>query len=236
MFTGIVEEVGTVARVTPGARAAILRIKAGVVTRDLALGDSVAVNGCCLTVVAHDAAAFSVEAVHETLERSTAGALGAGDRVNLERALAVGGRLGGHIVSGHVDGVGRVERVEADGDARLFTISAPAEVMRYVVHKGSIAVDGISLTVTRAEAGSFTISVIPHTVASTTLAERRAGDAVNLESDVIGRYVERLMGLGPAPGAGAGRAEGPAGAPTGARAAPGHGGVDADLLARFGFM
>lgn len=248
MFTGLVEEVGTVERVTPGRQAAILRIRAGVVTRNLAIGDSVAVNGACLTVVAHGAASFSVEAVHETLERSTTGALRAGSRVNLERALAVGGRLGGHIVSGHVDGVGTVERVEPDGSASRYTVAADPHVMRYVVEKGSIAVDGISLTIASMTPSSFTVSVIPHTGQATTLAERRAGDKVNLETDVIGRYVERLMGLGAAgspPPADASRAQAtsdpqaarPAGGQRPAQAAcPGASPVDASLLARCGFL
>lgn len=229
MFTGIVEEVGTVLRVTPGRQAATLRIKAGIVTRDLALGDSVAVNGACLTVVAHDAAAFSVEAVHETLDRTTTGALGPGSRVNLERALAVNGRLGGHIVSGHVDGIGRVERVESDGDAVIYAIAADARVMRYVVDKGSIAVDGISLTVARTTDSGFTLSVIPHTAGATTLADRRVGDRVNLETDVIGRYVEKLMRLGPVGG------DGP-GVPTPAGGVGNSAGVDAGFLARCGFL
>lgn len=248
MFTGLVEEVGTVERVTPGRQAAILRIRAGVVTRGLAIGDSVAVNGACLTVVAHGAASLVVEAVHETLERSTTGALRAGSRVNLERALAVGGRLGGHIVSGHVDGVGTVEHVEPDGSARRYTVAADPHVMRYVVEKGSIAVDGISLTIASLTPSSFTVSVIPHTSQATTLAERRAGDKVNLETDVIGRYVERLMGLG---AAGSPQAQGSplAQAVSGSQGAqpardrqpardarPATSPVDASLLARCGFL
>lgn len=239
MFTGIVEEVGTVLRVTPGRQAATLRIKARTVTQGLALGDSVAVNGACLTVVAHDAAAFSVEAVHETLDRTTTGALGPGSRVNLERALAVNGRLGGHIVSGHVDGIGRVERVESDGDAVIYAIAADARVMRYVVDKGSIAVDGISLTVARTTDSGFTLSVIPHTAGATTLSDRRVGDRVNLETDVIGRYVEKLMRLGPAGGGGAGDAASAGGAKGGTGASTGVGasaGVDAGFLARCGFL
>ncbi|HJC40082.1 MAG TPA: riboflavin synthase [Candidatus Intestinimonas pullistercoris] len=193
MFTGIVEEVGTVERVQRGARSAVLHIKARTVPEDLRLGDSVAVNGVCLTVVSHHAGGFAADVMHETLDRSALADLRSGSRVNLERAMAANGRFGGHIVAGHVDGTGRIARLRRDDNAVWYTIQAGPEVLRYVVEKGSIAVDGISLTVARVEADRFSLSVIPHTAAVTTLGERRTGDRVNLECDVIGKYVEKLL-------------------------------------------
>ena len=193
MFTGIVEEVGTVERVQRGARSAVLHIKARTVPEDLRLGDSVAVNGVCLTVVSHHAGGFAADVMHETLDRSALSDLRSGSRVNLERAMAANGRFGGHIVAGHVDGTGRIARLRRDDNAVWYTIQAGPEVLRYVVEKGSIAVDGISLTVARVEADRFSLSVIPHTAAVTTLGERRTGDRVNLECDVIGKYVEKLL-------------------------------------------
>lgn len=193
MFTGIVEEVGTVERVQRGARSAVLHIKARTVPEDLRLGDSVAVNGVCLTVVSHHAGGFAADVMHETLDRSALADLRSGSRVNLERAMAANGRFGGHIVAGHVDGTGRIARLRRDDNAVWYTIQTGPEVLRYVVEKGSIAVDGISLTVARVEADRFSLSVIPHTAAVTTLGERRTGDRVNLECDVIGKYVEKLL-------------------------------------------
>ena len=193
MFTGIVEEVGTVERVQRGARSAVLHIKARTVPEDLRLGDSVAVNGVCLTVVSHHAGGFAADVMHETLDRSALADLRSGSRVNLERAMAANGRFGGHIVAGHVDGTGRIARLRRDDNAVWYTIQAGPEVLRYVVEKGSIAVDGISLTVARIEVDRFSLSVIPHTAAVTTLGERRTGDRVNLECDVIGKYVEKLL-------------------------------------------
>ena len=193
MFTGIVEEVGTVERVQRGARSAVLHIKARTVPEDLRLGDSVAVNGVCLTVVSHHAGGFAADVMHETLDRSALADLRSGSRVNLERAMAANGRFGGHIVAGHVGGPGRIARLRRDDNAVWYTIQAGPEVLRYVVEKGSIAVDGISLTVARVEADRFSLSVIPHTAAVTTLGERRTGDRVNLECDVIGKYVEKLL-------------------------------------------
>ena len=193
MFTGIVEEVGTVERVQRGARSAVLHIKARTVPEDLRLGDSVAVNGVCLTVVSHHAGGFAADVMHETLDRSALADLRSGSRVNLERAMAANGRFGGHIVAGHVDGTGRIARLRRDDNAVWYTIQAGPEVLRYVVEKGSIAVDGMSPTVARIEVDRFSLSVIPHTAAVTTLGERRTGDRVNLECDVIGKYVEKLL-------------------------------------------
>lgn len=189
MFTGIVEEVGEVVAMDAGR----LRIAASRVLEDLREGDSICVNGACLTVVAREAGAFAVHVVPETLRRTNLGSLKPGDGVNLERALRADGRLGGHIVQGHVEATGRLEEVRPDGEALMMTFSAPREVMRYVVEKGFIAVDGVSLTVVNCDWRTFTISVIPYTRDHTVLGRRRVGDAVNLETDVVARYVERLM-------------------------------------------
>lgn len=193
MFTGIIEEVGRVQAVRRGARSAVLQIAANTVTADLNIGDSVAVNGVCLTVTELTSGGFAADVMPETLSRSNLGALALASRVNLERALAAGGRFGGHIVSGHIDGVGRVQSVRRDDNALWYDIAAAPELLRYVVEKGSVAVDGISLTVARVNAAGFAVSVIPHTAAVTALAERRAGDSVNLECDILAKYVEKLL-------------------------------------------
>lgn len=197
MFTGIIEELGTVERVTRGRVSAVIAIRAEHILSDLKIGDSVAVNGVCLTATGLTGHGFTADVMHETLDRSALAGLGPGSRVNLERAMAANGRFGGHIVAGHVDGVGTIAAIEQDDNAIWFTITAPAQVLRYVVEKGSIAIDGISLTVARVETDRFAVSVIPHTAAVTLLGQRRTGDRVNLESDIIGKYVERL--LRPAP-------------------------------------
>ncbi len=197
MFTGIIEELGTVERVTRGRVSAVLAIQAEAILSDLKIGDSVAVNGVCLTATSLTGHGFTADVMHETLDRSSLAGLGPGSPVNLERAMAADGRFGGHIVAGHVDGVGTIAAIEQDDNAIWFTITAPEQVLRYVVEKGSIAIDGISLTVARVEPDRFAVSVIPHTAAVTLLGRRRVGDRVNLESDIIGKYVERL--LRPAP-------------------------------------
>ena len=197
MFTGIIEELGTVERVTRGRVSAVIAIRAEHILSDLKIGDSVAVNGVCLTATGLTGHGFTADVMHETLDRSALAGLGPGSRVNLERAMAANGRFGGHIVAGHVDGVGTIAAIEQDDNAIWFTITAPAQVLRYVVEKGSIAIDGISLTVARVETDRFAVSVIPHTAAVTLLGLRRTGDRVNLESDLVGKYVERL--LRPAP-------------------------------------
>jgi riboflavin synthase len=193
MFTGIVEELGTVVAVTPVGGGARLVIGAITVLDDAAIGASIAVNGCCLTVVELGEGVWAADAVTETLHHTALGALVPGDRVNLERPMQLGARLGGHLVQGHVDGVGTVRgRIpEPDGSVRV-EVDAPPEVVRYVVHKGSITVDGISLTVAAVHADSFTVAVIPHTLAVTTLGFRDPGDPVNLEIDIVAKYVERL--------------------------------------------
>lgn len=195
MFTGIVERCGTVRSVEP--RAGRVRLTVAVPGwRRLPVGASVAVNGVCLTVVAAEAGAFQVEAVPETLGRTNLGALRPGDAVNLERAARLGARLDGHLVTGHVDATGEVEELApdpADPDVRWLRVRAPAGVMRYVVPKGSIAVDGISLTVAACDPAGFSVTVVPHTWEVTNLRFRRPGDRVNLEADLIGKYVERLL-------------------------------------------
>lgn len=193
MFTGIIEEVGIVRAVRHGARSAVLQILAQVITADLNIGDSVAVNGVCLTVTQLSPAGFTADVMPETLSRSNLSVLVSGSRVNLERALPAGGRFGGHIVSGHIDGVGRVKALRRDDNALWYEISAAPELLRYIVEKGSVAVDGISLTVAWVTSSSFAVSVIPHTAAVTVLTERRVGDGVNLECDIIAKYVEKLV-------------------------------------------
>ena len=193
MFTGIIEEVGIVRAVRHGARSAVLQISAQVITADLNIGDSVAVNGVCLTVTQLSPAGFTVDVMPETLSRSNLSVLVSGSRVNLERALPAGGRFGGHIVSGHIDGVGRVKALRRDDNALWYEISAAPELLRYIVEKGSVAVDGISLTVAWVTSSSFAVSVIPHTAAVTVMTERRVGDGVNLECDIIAKYVEKLV-------------------------------------------
>jgi len=193
MFTGIVEVVGTVTGVEPRGDRTTLEIEAPTIASDLAVGDSVAVNGGCLTVVGRDASRLCFEAVRETLERTSLGELRVGSRVNLERALRAGGRLDGHIVQGHVDGTGRVGRLERDGDdVRLYVDCGP-EIAGFLVEKGSVAVDGVSLTVVGVGEAGFDVALIPHTLAATTLGERRPGDRVNLEADVLGKYVKRYL-------------------------------------------
>jgi riboflavin synthase len=194
MFTGIVEELGTVQAVTPNEGGARLVIAAQTVLDDVVLGASIAVNGCCLTVVAFDEHSWSADAVIETLARTNLGDLVPGVRVNLERPVRLADRLGGHLVQGHVDATGTLRTREPQPDgSTLVTFDAPAEVLRYVVHKGSITVDGVSLTVAHRDDASFAVALIPHTLAVTTLGARAAGKRVNLEIDLIAKYVEQLL-------------------------------------------
>jgi len=193
MFTGIVEELGTIAGVDRGTDSARLTVRGPLVTSDATHGASIAVNGVCLTVVEHADGEFTVDVMAETLSRSSLGSLRAGDRVNLERAMAAGGRFGGHVVQGHVDGTAQVlERVPGDR-WEIVRLSLPAGLARYVVEKGSITVDGVSLTVASVVDTSFTVSLIPTTLDLTTLGHTGIGDLVNLEVDVLAKYVERLM-------------------------------------------
>ena len=188
MFTGIVEEVGAVSATGPNR----LVVDATRVLADLKVSDSICVNGACLTVTSREASSFSVDVVPETLRRTNLGMLNVGDPVNLERPLAVGGRLGGHIVQGHVDATAEVVSIDAEGEALLVDVQAPPSVMRYVVEKGFIAVDGISLTVVNCDSQSFRVTIIPYTQDNTGLGTRQVGDSVNIEVDIIAKYVERL--------------------------------------------
>ncbi|MFG2214233.1 MULTISPECIES: riboflavin synthase [unclassified Streptomyces] len=194
MFTGIVEELGEVTAVEKLADASRFRLRGRVVTEGAKHGDSIAVNGVCLTVVDLGDGEFTADVMAETLDRSSLGALDTGSRVNLERPMAVGGRLGGHIVQGHVDGTGRIVERRISENWEIVKVSLPAHLSRYVVEKGSITVDGVSLTVVDAGTDYFTISLIPTTLALTTLGIKEPGDPVNLEVDVIAKYVERLLG------------------------------------------
>ncbi len=212
MFTGIIQSVGRVRAIEPRGGDVRLFVATGDLDlSDVELGDSIAVSGCCLTVVALQAGEFAADVSNESLSLTTLGTLGNGDAVNLEKALRLADRLGGHLVSGHVDGVGRVVSVRPDGRSQRWTFEVPAELARYIAHKGSVTIDGTSLTVNEVEGARFGVNLIPHTVEHTTFAQRRAGDAVNIEVDVVARYVERLLGAG----------EG--------------GGIDADFLKKHGF-
>ena len=179
MFTGIVEELGTVKKIKKGANSAVFTIRAEQILDDLKTGDSVAVNGICLTVTACLEDGFTADVMHETL--------------NLERAMPANGRFGGHIVAGHVDGTGKITEIRRDDNAVWYTIQASPQIMKYIVTKGSVTVDGISLTVAKVSETDFSISAIPHTVKITVLGERKEGDIVNLETDIIGKYVEKLI-------------------------------------------
>jgi len=188
MFTGIIEEVGKVTSVKSGS----LVIAASDVLREIEFGGSIAVNGVCLTVTSFNTNSFCVDIMPETLKRTNLGLLSAGDGVNLERPLALGGRLGGHLVQGHIDATGRITSIIREGEALLVRLEAPPEVMLYVVEKGFIAIDGVSLTVVTMDIGSFQASVVDYTQRHTILGSRQVGDLVNLEADIIAKYVERL--------------------------------------------
>ena len=203
---------GVIRAIRRGARSAVLSIGAAAVLSDLKLGDSVAVNGVCLTASGLDDTGFAADVMHETLDRSSLGSLTVGSRVNLERAMAAGGRFGGHIVSGHIDGTGRLAALRRDDNAVWYTVEAAPSLLRYVVEKGSITMDGVSLTVARVEADRFSVSLI------TVLGRKRPGDVVNLETDVIGKYVEKLLLPRPK-----------------AETDPPAGGITLDFLARNGF-
>lgn len=193
MFTGIIEEIGLVEGIRKGEKSCRLTIKGSVIFDDLKLGDSVAVNGVCLTVNTFTANTFTADVMAETMRRSSLGALAVGSKVNLERAMPANGRFGGHIVSGHVDSVGKIASLVPEDNAVWITVLADPKAMRYIVEKGSIAIDGVSLTVAKTAPESFQVSIIPHTGANTILLSKKAGDPVNLECDIIGKYVERLL-------------------------------------------
>lgn len=194
MFTGIIEEIGKIKTVTRGARSVVVEVEAAVVTEGTKVGDSIATNGVCLTVTALTENGFRADVMPETMERSNLGLLRPGDRVNLERALCLNSRIGGHLVAGHVDGTGRIVGMDRDDTAIWITVSAPERILRYVIEKGSVAVDGVSLTVAYVDGEVFKVSVIPHTQKETTLTKKRTGDVVNLENDMIARYVEKFAG------------------------------------------
>lgn len=193
MFTGIIEEIGKIQIIQKKANSAVISVKASEIMKDIHLGDSISVNGVCLTVASISKSSFAVDVMHETLNRSALGNLRTGSLVNLERAMAANGRFGGHIVSGHIDGTGVISDILRDDNAVWYTIKTSLPILRYIIEKGSIAVDGISLTVARVCKDSFSVSIIPHTALNTTLSVRRIGDLVNLENDCIGKYVERLL-------------------------------------------
>ena len=193
MFTGLIEELGTVRNLTRGTVGRLV-VASEKVVAGANVGDSVAINGACLTVTSKAAGEMTFDAVPETFSRTTLGDLRPGDQINLESSLKAGEPIGGHFVQGHVDGVGTILTSRSLGESRVIRINAPGDVLRYVVEKGSIAVDGISLTVASCDSMGFTVAVIPHTLEATTLHLKRAGDRVNLEADILGKYVEKMLG------------------------------------------
>lgn len=196
MFTGIIEEIGTVSRIERGARSARLTIRCKKVLEETKIGDSIAVNGACLTAAALGADFFSADVMPETMTRTGFSLFREGSPVNLERAMAIGDRLGGHIVTGHIDGTGRIERISKAENATLLTISFAPEKMKYVVEKGSVTLDGVSLTVAKRDGRSFTVSIIPHTGGHTILLAKHVGDPVNVECDILGKYMEQILASG----------------------------------------
>jgi len=196
VFTGLIEEVGQVRRIRRQGQFQRLELSARRVLEGTRIGDSINIHGACQTVVEISAGSFAVESVEETLERTTLGELRPGAPVNLERSLRLQDRLGGHLLLGHVDGVGRISELEQRHREWLLSVEPPPELLRYIAFKGAIAIDGISLTVARVESGAFTVDVIPHTFDHTALAHCRRGDRVNLEVDILARYVERLLSAG----------------------------------------
>lgn len=212
MFTGIIEEIGELKSINRSSNSAVLTIGAKTVLEDIHLGDSIAVNGLCLTVVRFDKNSFSADVMPESLKRSSLSSLKTGSKVNLERAMAANGRFGGHIVAGHIDGTGIISSIRKDSNAVWYTIKTEQSILKYIVEKGSVAIDGISLTVAEVGGDSFSVSVIPHTAENTILPTKRTGDMVNLENDCIGKYVEKLMSADNA-----------------------NGGITREYLAKFGF-
>ena len=193
MFTGIVEEIGKIQNVKRNTKSSVLAIKCKKIFEDIHIGDSVSVNGVCLTVTTFNNEIFTADVMNETLSRSSLGNLKKGSYVNLERAMSVNGRFGGHIVSGHIDGTGKIVKIEKDDNAIWYTMTVEENLIKYIVEKGSIAIDGISLTVANVNGKNFSVSIIPHTAQETILSHRLVGDIVNIENDVIGKYVEKLI-------------------------------------------
>ncbi|RUT73400.1 riboflavin synthase [Ancylomarina longa] len=193
MFTGLIEEIGSIKSIQRGGKSIRLAVSASKIMDDLKLGDSIATNGICLTVISFDSKSFSADVMPETMSRTNFGLLGAGSSVNLERALRVGDRLGGHMVSGHIDGLGEIVGKEQDENAIWVKIAAPIDILKYIVEKGSIAIDGISLTVAEVDNKSFKVSIIPLTQSDTTLISKKPGDKVNLECDMTAKYIEKFL-------------------------------------------
>ncbi|SDI82258.1 riboflavin synthase alpha chain [Pseudobutyrivibrio sp. 49] len=194
MFTGIVEELGKVQRIERGGRQQRITINCSRILEDIHMGDSIAVNGVCLTVVEYSANSFSADVMNETFSRSSLGSLTVGSPVDLERAMAANGRFGGHIVSGHIDGTGIIKNIRQDGNAVWFEIKTDVKILDGIVEKGSITIDGISLTVAGVSRDSFKVSIIPHTLKETVLGHKKIGDIVNLENDVVGKYIKKFLG------------------------------------------
>lgn len=195
MFTGLIEEIGKVVKVNMGSQSGTVEIQTDKILKDTNIGDSIAVNGVCLTVTNINKNIFMADVMAETFRRSSLGNLLSGSYVNLERAMSANGRFGGHIVSGHIDGTGKIEDIKSEENAIWYTISASEEILRYIVEKGSIALDGISLTIAYVDKKCFKVSIIPHTKAETILQYKRRGNIINIECDVVGKYVEKLLGL-----------------------------------------
>lgn len=193
MFTGLIEEIGKIQSIIKGEKSARITIKAEKVLQEVRLGDSISTNGVCLTVTEFTSNSFSVDVMAETMRRSNLHMLSSGDEVNLERALKLGDRLGGHLVSGHIDGMGTITKYENEDNAVWVTIETSKEILKYIVQKGSISIDGISLTVASVGETAFKVSIIPHTKDITTLLRKKAGEVVNLECDMVGKYIEKLL-------------------------------------------
>lgn len=194
MFTGIIEEIGVLQEFSLGNGFGVMEIKCSHVLEETKIGDSIATNGVCLTVKEKSSNSFTAEVMGETLAKSNLGNLKAGDKLNLERALRLSDRLGGHIVSGHIDGVGKIVSIKEECDGTWFTISAPKDVLKYIIYKGSIGIDGISLTVAYVDENVFKVSVIPHTLENTILPYKKVNSVINLECDLVGKYIEKLFG------------------------------------------
>jgi riboflavin synthase len=193
MFTGIIEEIGELASIQRGTKSVVLTIKADKILTDTSTGDSISTNGVCLTAVEIGKDYFKADVMHETIDRSSLGQLSKGSKVNLERAMRADGRFGGHMVAGHIDGTGEITDITKDDNAVWYKITTKPEIMRYIIEKGSIAIDGISLTVAKVAKSDFSVSIIPHTLGQTTLALRKKGDKVNLENDMVGKYIEKFL-------------------------------------------
>lgn len=235
MFTGIVEEIGTIQAVTRGEKSAVLTIGADMVLEGTKTGDSIAVNGVCLTVTALQNRSFSADVMAETLRRSSLANLRRGCRVNLERAMAADGRFGGHMVAGHIDGTGTVLSMRREDTAVWVEVGTTEEILRHIIEKGSVAIDGISLTVAGLSDKSFSVSVIPHTGQETTLLQKKVGDVVNLENDLIGKYVERLLGMEHAGAVEAGTGRGRAGNGNSGGTDAGQERITREMLEKYGF-